>query len=311
MRISSVFSPVVAFAALGAAHAIAFELKGLTDKTPPAEVLSYGMSQIKNGDKATAVEALGFAAEKGVPGAQWKLGDMYADGDGVPRDDYKAFELFSEVAAPRRRRQLRLRAVRLQRLRAARHLLPRRHPQHRREARPEPGPPVLRLRRLVFRQRRRAAEPRPHVLRRQGGDRDLIQATKWANLAADKGNPDAKLLLIDIWLTMAQDDLQADPPNTREAAKWARQASNSGSIEGQALLGYILFEGDGVTRQAVDGLTMLTIALERSGGKSTWIRDLHEQARAAATLDEWNAASQRADEWRASQAVASAARRRT
>ena len=30
--------------------------------------------------------------------AQWKLGRMYADGDGITQDDLKAFEYFSGIA---------------------------------------------------------------------------------------------------------------------------------------------------------------------------------------------------------------------
>ena len=36
--------------------------------------------------------ALQYAAEGGHPIAQWKLGRMYADGDGVARDDLRAFD---------------------------------------------------------------------------------------------------------------------------------------------------------------------------------------------------------------------------
>jgi TPR repeat protein len=48
--------------------------------------------------KTTALMALQYAAEQGQPVAQWKLGRMYADGDGVPRDDLRAFSYFSQIA---------------------------------------------------------------------------------------------------------------------------------------------------------------------------------------------------------------------
>ena len=48
--------------------------------------------------KTSALTALQYAAEQGQPVAQWKLGRMYADGDGVPRDDLRAFSYFSQVA---------------------------------------------------------------------------------------------------------------------------------------------------------------------------------------------------------------------
>jgi uncharacterized protein len=48
--------------------------------------------------KNPALTALQYAAEQGQPVAQWKLGRMYADGDGVPRDDLRAFNYFSQIA---------------------------------------------------------------------------------------------------------------------------------------------------------------------------------------------------------------------
>jgi exopolysaccharide production negative regulator len=46
----------------------------------------------------TALTSLQYAAEGGHPIAQWKLGRMYADGDGVAQDDLRAFEYFSRIA---------------------------------------------------------------------------------------------------------------------------------------------------------------------------------------------------------------------
>lgn len=49
-------------------------------------------------DKAKALTALQYAAEQGQPAAQWKLGQMYAAGDGVQQDALRAFDYFSEIA---------------------------------------------------------------------------------------------------------------------------------------------------------------------------------------------------------------------
>jgi uncharacterized protein len=62
------------------------------------DALRAGVRDYKAGDKASAVQALQFAAGQGHLAAQWKLGKMYADGDGVPADDLKAFEYFSKLA---------------------------------------------------------------------------------------------------------------------------------------------------------------------------------------------------------------------
>src|SRR3982074_2464140 len=46
----------------------------------------------------TSLNSLQYAAEGGHPVAQWKLGRMYADGDGVAQNDLRAFEYFSRIA---------------------------------------------------------------------------------------------------------------------------------------------------------------------------------------------------------------------
>ena len=54
------------------------------------------------GDKANAktstLTTLEYAADQGHLEAQWKVGRMYADGDGVPQDDLRAFNYFSQIA---------------------------------------------------------------------------------------------------------------------------------------------------------------------------------------------------------------------
>jgi uncharacterized protein len=49
-------------------------------------------------EQSKALTALQYAAEQGHPAAQWKLGRMYAEGDGVPQDDLRAFNYFSQIA---------------------------------------------------------------------------------------------------------------------------------------------------------------------------------------------------------------------
>ncbi len=50
------------------------------------------------GEKAKALTALQYAADQGHLAAQWKVGRMYAAGDGVPQDDQRAFAYFSQIA---------------------------------------------------------------------------------------------------------------------------------------------------------------------------------------------------------------------
>lgn len=66
-------------------------------KEDPWSAFKLGYEAYQQGNKAEAVEAYRFAAESGVPGARWKLAHMYANGDGVPRDDLAAFHMFEQI----------------------------------------------------------------------------------------------------------------------------------------------------------------------------------------------------------------------
>lgn len=59
----------------------------------------FGFSAYKSGHKEQAVEAYRYAADNGQLGARWKLARMYAEGDGVARNDYEAFKFYQEIAA--------------------------------------------------------------------------------------------------------------------------------------------------------------------------------------------------------------------
>ncbi|MBA4613278.1 sel1 repeat family protein [Stappia taiwanensis] len=65
----------------------------------PLEALRAGTRFYYAGEKERALDSLRFAAEKGHPLAAWKLGRMYAKGDGVQEDDIKAFEYFRQIAS--------------------------------------------------------------------------------------------------------------------------------------------------------------------------------------------------------------------
>jgi uncharacterized protein len=88
----------------GAGSAFAFDDKVFDDKTSPSKssspwaVFRFGFSAYKSGHKDQAVEAYRYAAENGQIGATWKLARMYAEGDGVTRDDYEAYKFFTEIA---------------------------------------------------------------------------------------------------------------------------------------------------------------------------------------------------------------------
>lgn len=82
------------------ARALDQSVIGLPDEQrSPWAVFRLGFSAYKSGHKDQAVEAYRYAAEKGQLGASWKLARMYAEGDGVARNDYEAFKFYQEIAA--------------------------------------------------------------------------------------------------------------------------------------------------------------------------------------------------------------------
>jgi len=82
------------------APALAFDgsATSATASLSPSDGLRGSAHAPETATKSTALSALQYAADQGEPVAQWKLGRMYADGDGVPRDDLRAFNYFSEIA---------------------------------------------------------------------------------------------------------------------------------------------------------------------------------------------------------------------
>ncbi|HET9538069.1 MAG TPA: tetratricopeptide repeat protein [Mesorhizobium sp.] len=95
----AVLSALVAAMTLGSAGgALALDDKAAKTRSSPWAVFKFGFSAYKNGHKDQAVEAYRYAAENGQIGATWKLARMYAEGDGVARNDYEAFKFFNEIA---------------------------------------------------------------------------------------------------------------------------------------------------------------------------------------------------------------------
>src|SRR5438270_8814605 len=80
-------------------EAAAISTKPLPIFKNPRQALREGLDSYRAGNPKNSVDALQFAAEGGESLARWKLGRMYADGDGVARDDYKAYQYFSQIVA--------------------------------------------------------------------------------------------------------------------------------------------------------------------------------------------------------------------
>ncbi|NTF31638.1 exopolysaccharide production regulator ExoR [Rhizobium skierniewicense] len=80
--------------------AAAFDINsGVTKESGPFDLFKFGFKSYKSGKKDDAVEAYRYAAEKGHTGSRWALANMYAFGDGVAKNDFEAFKIYSEIAS--------------------------------------------------------------------------------------------------------------------------------------------------------------------------------------------------------------------
>lgn len=85
--------------ATSAAPAFAFDLSGGDKKEPgPFDHFKLGFNAYKSGNKDKAIEAYRYAADQGHTGSRWALANIYETGDGVSKDDYQAFKIYSQIA---------------------------------------------------------------------------------------------------------------------------------------------------------------------------------------------------------------------
>ncbi len=175
------------------------------------QALQAGIETYRAGNARSSVEALPYAAQGGETLARWKLGKMYAQGDGVAADDWKAYQYFLQVvqtydedATPRRD----LPAVASAFVAVGVYSLS--------------GIPGRRV----------AADPaRAH------------QMFQYA--ATNFGDANAQYNLARLYL-----DGAGVPRDSRQAARWLRLAAEKAHAPSQALLGHLLFNGaEGVSRQ--------------------------------------------------------------
>ena len=69
-----------------------------TAELNPQDGLRGPAGSAESSEKNKEFTTLQYAADQGHTAAQWKLGRMYADGDGVVQNDLRAFDYFSQIA---------------------------------------------------------------------------------------------------------------------------------------------------------------------------------------------------------------------
>lgn len=88
---------MIVLGATGASYALDPNASAPTE-SGPFDMFKLGFKAYREGNKQEAVEAYRYAAEKGHTGSRWALATMYADGDGVVKNDFEAFKIYSEIA---------------------------------------------------------------------------------------------------------------------------------------------------------------------------------------------------------------------
>jgi exopolysaccharide production negative regulator len=248
MRISSIASAVTVGILLGAGPSMGFDgAHAPNTAMSPLEAFRAGTRALKLGETDKAVTSLQYAADNGHALAQWKLGRMYAEGDGVQHNDLRAFDYFRRIV--------------------------------RNHADDNPSQPQARFVANAY------VELGAYYL--NGIPNSAVKADParardmFAYAASYFGDPDAQYNLGRLYLSGK--GVHRDP---RQAVRWLALAANKGHYQAQALLGRILFKGENVPRQRALGLMWLTLASDGSGGQVDWIVKARKSAFDQASEDD-------------------------
>ena len=203
------------------------------------------------------MSSLENAAAAGQPMALWRLGTMYENGEGVAKDDVKAFGYFSQIANDHA------------------------------DAAPRGVDADIVAQSFV-----KMGDYYRQGLPDAGIDKDPDRAEQLILHAATYfGNADAQYRVGELYLSSKTD------PNPLQGARWLSLAAHKGHIAAQAKLGDLLFNGAGIKSQPTEGLMWLSIAHDRSAGTPDegWITELLTRDMSVATPDERAEAIKMAD----------------
>jgi exopolysaccharide production negative regulator len=202
---------------------------------------------VRDGDYEAARRSLEDGARNGDVMATWKLGRMYADGDGVKQNDLLAFERFRGIADG--------------------------------HADEVPGTAEARFVASAF-----VALGGYYLtgIPNSNIKPDAVRAREMFSYAASYfGDPDAQYQLGRMYL-----DGQGTAKDSKQAVRWLFTAAGKGQYQAQAVFGAMLFKGQSVPRDGARGLMWLMLARDAATPKETWITDLYAAALKQATEEE-------------------------
>jgi TPR repeat protein len=223
----------------------------------PQEAFRAGTQALRQGKTDQGVMELEYAAEQGVPGAIWKLGRMYADGDGVKANKARSYEYFRRLTTA-----------------------------HADEAAGTPNARFLANAFVTLGLYH--LDGIPGTLRADPN----VAREMFRYAASYYADPEAQYYLGRLYLLG-----KGAPKDAIQAARWLRLSANKGDHRAQALLGGMLFKGEQVSRQAALGLFWLIIAKDGAGPDESWITDMYSSALAQASENERALAHKYLEDW--------------
>ena len=205
--------------------------------------MQEGLESYRAGDAKASIEALRSAADGGEPLAAWRLARIYADGDGVARDDRKAFDYFSKIVE--------------------------------RFANDDPSPGerfMVSNAFVAFATYLRDGAPSAGIAADPERAFDLLRYAATFFRSADAQFSLARMYIDGVGVKK----------DTRQGMNWLSLAARKGHNGAQALLGEIMFEGSAERPRGLMYLTLARAAAgDRPADK--WIVEMHQKALASAS----------------------------
>jgi uncharacterized protein len=253
---SSLGTPLVAVPPAAPVAPLALPPRSAVPPTP-LEAFRSGTQALRQGKTEQALTELEYAAEQGVPGAIWKLGRMYADGDGVNMNKARAYDYFRRLTT-----------------------------MHGDDSAGTPNARYLANAFVTLGLYH--LDGIPGTLKADAN----VAREMFRYAAAYYADPEAQYYLGRLYLLG-----KGTSKDAIQAARWLRLSANKGDHRAQALLGGMLFKGEEVSRQAALGLFWLIVAKDAAGPEETWITEMYTSALAQASDGERAMAHKYLEDW--------------
>ena len=195
-------------------------------------------------DDAEAVRWYRLAAEKGDADAQYNLGQMYRQGIGVPQDAAEAVKWYRLAAKQGyANAQAKLKAMDIK------------------ESVPKNNAKVVKRTDLAVKKNDTHEQVKPHPVhgKDKGAPQGDAETTKRIRVAAEQGDAKAQLNL-----GLMYDLGQGVPQDFKEAVKWYRLAAEQGDAKAQFNLGVAYDQGRGVPKDYKEAVKWYRLSTEVS-----------------------------------------------